>query len=270
MVTQLSNWGYTPHAVATAEEALDAIGQTRFAFALIAMRLPGMPGIELVRRAPELAESGPVIMVAETGASAQIVEAIQAGADDVVRRPYTADDLETAIRTAAGRARPERPTPALDAADDRLHAELALLVSPQMREIQQVIEQAARADVTVLIDGETGVGKEVAGAAIHASSRARDARAFVRSTAPRCPRRCSRASSSATSAAPSPAPMQRKPGLFELADGGTLFLDEIGELPPRCRPSCCACSQDGEFIARRRAHSRAASTCASSPPPTAT
>jgi len=60
---------------------------------------------------PELAESGPVIMVADTGHSAQIVEAIQAGADDFIRRPYTADDLENAIRTVAGRPRRETAAP---------------------------------------------------------------------------------------------------------------------------------------------------------------
>ena len=145
VVTQLSHWGYTPHAMASGEEALDALGERRFALALIAIRLPGMSGVDLIRRAPELTESGPVIVVADGTHNAQIVEAIQAGADDVIRRPYTADDLETAIQSVAGRARQERTSPAAEAAGERLQAELALLVSPQMREIQQVIEQAARA-----------------------------------------------------------------------------------------------------------------------------
>src|SRR5262245_58269005 len=131
-VTQLAHWGYTPHAVATGEDALDALGGTRFAFSLIAIGLPGISGIDLVRRAPELAEGGPVIMGAEAGHNAQVVEAIQAGADDVVRRPYTASDLEGATRAAAGRPRPERAAPAPETGDERLQAELALLVSPPM------------------------------------------------------------------------------------------------------------------------------------------
>src|SRR5205814_850937 len=83
-------------------------------------RLPGLSGIDLIRRAPELSEGGPVIMVADTGHSAQIVEAIQAGADDFIRRPYTADDLENAIRTVAGR--PRREAAAAAPTDD--HGEL--------------------------------------------------------------------------------------------------------------------------------------------------
>ena len=246
VVTQLSHWGYTPHAVATAEEALDAIGETRFAFALVAIRLPGMSGIDLIRRTPALAESGPVIMVADAGVSAQIVEAIQAGADDVVRRPYTADDLETAIRTAAGRARPERPAPALEAADDRLHAELALLVSPQMREIQQVIELAARADVTVLICGETGVGKEIAARAIHAHSPRRRA-AFIKVNCAAMPRELLESELFGHERGAFTGAHQRKPGKFELANGGTIFLDEIGELHPALQAKLLHVLQDGEF-----------------------
>src|SRR5262245_50631607 len=112
--TQLSNWGYSPLAAGSAEEALELMGRARFVFSLVAIRLPGLSGIDLIRRAPELAEGGPVIMVADTGHSAEIVEAIQAGADDFIRRPYTADDLQNAIRTVAGRPRREAPMPAAD------------------------------------------------------------------------------------------------------------------------------------------------------------
>ena len=106
VLAQLTQWGYSPLDAGSAEEALELLGRTRVAFSLVAIRLPGMSGIELVRRAPELAESGPVIMIADAGHSAQIVEAIQAGADDFIRRPYTSEELEAAIRAVA------RPDPA--------------------------------------------------------------------------------------------------------------------------------------------------------------
>src|SRR2546426_429168 len=191
VTTQLSTWGYTPLAAGTAEEALELLGRAgRVAFSVVAIRLPGMSGIELLRRAGELSASGPVIMVADNGHSSQIVEAIQAGADDFLRRPYTAEDLEQVIRGVAGRPRREPAASALPAGEengDRVQRELAMLTSAQMREILSVIEQAARADVTVLVCGETGVGKELVARAIHAHSPRRRA-AFGKVNCPAMPR----------------------------------------------------------------------------------
>src|SRR5260370_42018587 len=81
VTTQLAGWGYTPLAAGTAEEALELLGRAgRVAFSVVAIRLPGMSGIALLRRAGDLSASGPVIMSAANGHSSQIVEAIQAAA----------------------------------------------------------------------------------------------------------------------------------------------------------------------------------------------
>jgi two-component system response regulator AtoC len=244
-VAQVKQWGYEPVAVTAAEEALEAVRDGQFAFALVAIRLPGLSGIEFLRQARGLNRMGSVIMVADSDHSAQIVEAIQAGADDFLRRPYTAEDLENAIKGVTGRiSRP--PGPTTDENGSRLERELALLVSPQMREIQAVVEQAARADVTVLICGETGVGKELVARSIHAYSPRRRA-AFVKVNCAAVPRELLESELFGHERGAFTGAHQRKPGRFELADRGTIFLDEIGELHPALQAKLLHVLQDGEF-----------------------
>jgi two-component system response regulator AtoC len=246
VAAQLAHWGYTPVLAASGEEALALLGRTRFVFSLIALRLPDMSGVDLLRRAQEAGDTGPVVMVADNGHSSQIVEAIQAGADDFVRRPYTAEDLENVLKAMAGRVRPQ-PVPAPpDGTDARLERELGLLVSPAMREVLGVVDQAARADVTVLICGETGVGKELIARAIHARSPRRRA-PFVKVNCAAVPRELLESELFGHERGAFTGAHQRKPGRFEIADGGTIFLDEIGELHPALQAKLLHVLQDGEF-----------------------
>ena len=101
-----------------------------------------------------------------------------------------------------------------------------------MQTVLDLVERVAPTDATLLIQGETGTGKELV-AAPSTSAGPRAARPFVAVHCGASPRPCSRASCSATSAARSPGAVAARHGRFEVADGGTLFLDEIGEISPR-------------------------------------
>jgi len=246
VISQLQSWGYTPLAAGSAEEALDMVDGARLAFSLVALRLPGLSGIEFLQRAARVADMGPVIMVTETGASSALVEAIQAGAYEFLRRPYTADDLEGAIKSLAGKIR-SAPATVPDVTDaDRLQVERGLLVSPQMRGILTIVEQAARADVTVLICGETGVGKDLVARSIHAASPRKRA-PFMKVNCAAVPRELLESELFGHERGSFTGAYQRKPGKFELADGGTIFLDEIGELHPTLQAKLLHVLQDGEF-----------------------
>ena len=132
------------------------------------------------------------------------------------------------------------------------------------------VRRVAPTDTSVLILGETGIGKELVARAIHDEQPAREAALRASSTARALPASLSRASCSATSAGAFTGADRQRRGRFELADGGTLFLDEIGELPLEHADQAAARAAGGRVRAGRRHRDASRSTCASSPPPTET
>src|SRR5438132_340117 len=167
------------------------------------------------------------------------------------RFPMKASSFDAASPYAtpiAGRPVREPAAAAMPAEEngDRVQRELAMLTSQQMREILSVIEQAARADVTVLVCGETGVGKELVARAIHAHSPRRRS-TFVKVNCAAMPRELLESELFGHERGAFTGAHQRKPGRFELADGGTIFLDEIGELHPALQAKLLHVLQDGEF-----------------------
>ena len=116
-----------------------------------------------------------------------------------------------------------------------------------MRRLLEATSRVASRDVTVLVRGETGTGKEFVAELLHAQSRARRRSRSSASTAPPCPPSSPTPSCSATRAARSPARREPRPGFFAQADGGTLILDEVGELPPAVQAKLLRALQEGEI-----------------------
>lgn len=115
-----------------------------------------------------------------------------------------------------------------------------------MKQVHRVIAMVAQGSISVLIGGETRVGKEVVGSTLHHRS-PREGGPLYPSTAPRCQRRCSRASSSGTSAARSPV-RRGKEGLLQTGSGGTVFLDEIAEMPLGAQAKLLRALEQGEVL----------------------
>ena len=248
LASLLHNWGYEPLTTSTVDESLAALAHNHFAFSLLDINLEEGDGTEVLRRLKiQGGTPGPVILLTNGHGGAQpTAEAAALGAEDFVSSPFTPEELENVIKSAL--ARPPRSwgrTPD-DDPRARLQQEMALWRSPKMQEVIRIIEQAARVDVTVLVSGETGAGKDLVARAIHARS-ARQAGPFVKVNCAAVPRELLESELFGHERGAFTGAHQLKMGKFESANHGTIFLDEIGDLHPALQGKLLHVLQDGQF-----------------------
>lgn len=196
---------------------------------------------ELRARRPHL----PILMLTANGSVAQAVAAMRAGATDFLVKPFAPDRLLAALESAvadsaAGELRPlTEKIPALLGFDEIVGA------SPDFRAALAIAAKAARARVPVLIEGESGVGKEVVAEAIHAAS-PRGKKPMIAINCGAIPANLVESELFGHEKGAFTGAFERKVGRFQEADGGTLFLDEIGEMPLEAQVKLLRVLQSGE------------------------
>jgi len=244
LCTTLTEWGYEPLCAGSLEDALPELAQRKFLLSLVDLGSDAGP---LLRRLKVQGGSpGAIVVIADADAGEHAVEATSLGADDFLQKPYSTDDLENVIKSALARPRRSWERAHDDEARTRLHQEVGLWRSPKMSEIREIIEQAARVDVTVLICGETGTGKDVVARAIHDES-IRQTGPFVKVNCAAVPRELLESELFGHERGAFTGAHQLKIGKFEAADRGTIFLDEIGDLHPALQGKLLHVLQDGQF-----------------------
>jgi len=243
----LEERGYEPIGVDSVEAALAALATTQFEFSLVDMDLDGTDGIDLLHRLKHQGgEPGPIILLFDPPDTKRIADAAALGADDFLQKPFKPEELENAIKAACLAPRRVWGRPSADDVAPRLEHEVSLWRSPRMQEVWRVIEQAAQVDITVLLCGETGTGKDLAARAIHhLSSRRR--RPFVKVNCAAVPRELLESELFGHERGAFTGAHQMKMGKFESADHGAIFLDEIGDLHPALQAKLLHVLQDGEF-----------------------
>src|ERR671919_1822177 len=206
--------------------------------------MPEMDGMELLQAVRERDEALPVILLTARGSERLAVRALKAGAYDYVPKPFDVDELSLAM----GRALEAR---ALRLQNRQLSAERAIgrrIVSqaPVMRQLLDSVARVAAKDITVLVRGETGTGKELIASLLHAQSRRAD-RPLVRFNCSALPAELAEAELFGHARGAFTVATQARPGFFAQADGGTLVLDEVGELPLPIQAKFLRAVQDGEI-----------------------
>ena len=243
----LEEWGYEPIGVGSVDEALAALATSQFEFSLVDMDLDGTDGIDFLHRLKvQGGDPGPIILLFDPPDTKRIADAAALGADDFLQKPFKPEELENTIKTACSATRRVWGRPSVDDLAPRLEHEVSLWRSPRMQEVWKVIGQTAQIDITVLLCGETGTGKDLAARAIHhLSSRRR--RPFVKVNCAAVPRELLESELFGHERGAFTGAHQLKMGKFESADHGTIFLDEIGDLHPALQAKLLHVLQDGEF-----------------------
>ncbi|MDX1650675.1 MAG: sigma-54 dependent transcriptional regulator, partial [Myxococcota bacterium] len=203
--------------------------------------LPGRDGLATLRALRETHPALPVVMLSVVGRAETIVEAMQHGATDYVNKPFEDEELVRALRRALGQDEDEEPWQ--EAGEG---PEGALWQGPSLAGVREILDQIAGTDVVVLIQGESGVGKEVVARAVHATSSRRD-EAFVKVNCAALPGELLESELFGYEKGAFTGAAARRAGRFESAHGGTLFLDEIGEMSPAAQAKLLHVLQDGSF-----------------------
>jgi DNA-binding NtrC family response regulator len=238
--------GYTVQTAANGEEGYDLARGGAFDVILSDMRMPGMSGLDVLRRLREQRVDAAFIVMTGFGTVDTAVESMKLGAVDFVQKPFFRDELLMRVRAAAERRQLARQVDLLQRQIQPGGSLDALIgQSPPMIRVKDLIARAAAAPGTVLITGETGTGKELAARAIHTGS-SRAPRAFVALNCAALTESLlenelfGHARGAFTGAAASRA------GLIEHASGGTLFLDEIGTMPKALQAKLLRALESGE------------------------
>lgn len=194
------------------------------------LRMPGGSGMDILALARRAAPSVPVIMITAHGEVETAVEAMKKGAYDFISKPFDEDELLASVRKALSESEGNEGL-----LSDYFEAEKLVLpevigASSAMRAVIETVRKVAPSDSTVLISGETGVGKEIVARAVHEAS-PRRRHPFVKINCAAIPETLMESELFGHEKGAFTGAATGKPGRFEIADKGTVFLDEVGEAP---------------------------------------
>src|SRR5216684_2027105 len=223
--------GYEVLVVPSGEDAIDLLKKDDVDLVLTDKRLPGIDGVEIVRRIKADHSTLAVVVMTAYGTIGSAVEAMRLGAEDYLVKPFDAAEVLMVLRRAiefhelkaASRATLRRN-------QERFTLKNIVAQSQAMRDVFELLSSVAGLDTTVLIHGETGVGKELLARSIHFSG-VRKERPFVAVNCSAIPEELFESELFGFKKGAFTGASETRRGVFQMANGGTLLLDEIGEMP---------------------------------------
>ena len=243
LVEELEASGRVAEGVTDPALALDRLEERAFDVVVTDLEMPGLRGIDLMRAIHARRPDQLVVLITAFGSIELAMRCVREGAADFLAKPFPIEALEHALERTLRERRMKRELVRL-----RRHAEVdagdLVAESDAMKRVLDVAQRAARGDSTVLLTGESGVGKSAVARWIHACS-ARSARPIVELNCAALPAQLVEAELFGVRRGAYTDAREDRAGLFLQADGGTLFLDEIGEMAPEAQPKLLAALESG-------------------------
>src|SRR5437764_5408914 len=239
--------GFTTFSAGDAETGLRMLRENAIDLVLTDLKLPGMNGLEFLQTIKRQNGALPVVVMTAFGSVETAVDAMKAGASDYVPKPFSLTEMRMVIHKELDVRNLREENRSLREALGKRYAHPNVVArSPKMQEVLATLERAGRTNATVLLGGESGVGKDLIARAIHEKSR-RASGTFLKINSTAIPENLLESELFGFEKGAFTGAVASKPGEFELADKGTLFLDEIGDVPPATQVKLLRVLQEREF-----------------------
>lgn len=248
LATELSGEGISVSEADSGEKALDLLDAEDIDVLLLDINMPGMSGIEVLKKIKSLDMFTEVIVLTADSTASTAVGAMKLGAYDYLTKPFRLEDLHPLIEKAYEKKRLQRENLLLKTGIKRESENMRIIAgSPIMRDLLEMVDKVAPTDLTLLITGESGVGKELIARRLHLMS-GRSEGPFIAINCGAIPENMMESELFGYERSAFTGAQSRKLGLIEIAHGGTLFLDEIGEMPLQLQTKLLRAIENGRFF----------------------
>jgi DNA-binding NtrC family response regulator len=243
----LGDDGFATFSAGDAETGIKLLREHAIDLVVTDLKLPGMNGLEFLQALKRQNAALPVVVMTAFGSVETAVEAMKAGASDYVLKPFSLAEMRMVIRKELDVHNLREENRSLREALGQRYAHPNVVArSRKMQEVLATVERVAPTNSTVLLGGESGVGKDLIARAIHEKSR-RASGPFVKINSTAIPENLLESELFGFEKGAFTGASANKPGKFELADKGTLFLDEIGDVPAATQVKLLRVLQEREF-----------------------
>jgi two-component system response regulator PilR (NtrC family) len=247
--TLLTREGYTVRLAASGAEGLDLARSLPYDAVIVDVMMPGIDGLQVLDELHKQDDQLPVIMITAFASMETAISAMKKGAFDYITKPFKNDEVLVVLRNAIERRQLVAENVALKQNLQARYHRFAGIIgrSPRMKQVFDLIIQAAPSRSTILITGESGTGKELVARAIHSNSSRAD-KSFVTVNSGNLPPDLLESTLFGHVKGAFTGAVYPKKGLFDLADKGSIFFDEIGNIPLETQAKLLRVMQEREFM----------------------